>query len=184
VKLLNFEEIEPSTSDEKFRKAVKEAIDSAKNEVVVITGELGSYRFPELKQAAQQALDRGVKIKVYATEAAPSDDVAEIIKSGGELYIGKIRANNHYLVIDKKMVIVSEKEGIEAPTKIGTRIARLYKDKPVEAKRIVTFLNDLIRRDFMERLKEKSTLMKFADAIFSAFIPDYAKLPIEPKINE
>jgi tRNA A37 methylthiotransferase MiaB len=55
---VSYERIESSPQDEKFRKAVKEAIDSGINEIVVIAGELGSYGFPELKQSAVQALSR------------------------------------------------------------------------------------------------------------------------------
>jgi len=181
---LSFERIPPSPLDEKFRKTVKEALDSGRNEIIVIAGELGSYRFPELKQAAQRALARGVRVRVYATKAAPSEDVAEIRKLGGEIYIGKIRIKDHYLIIDRNTLIVSEKEDIGRPSKIGTRGGRLYKGKPKVAKRTVTFFDDLTRNDFMKRTREKSRIMAFADAIFSAFIPNYAKPLKEFKIDE
>lgn len=181
---MSFERIEPSPSDEKFRKAVKKAIDSGRNEIIVIAGELGSYGFSELKQAAQQAATRGVRIKVYATGAAPADVVGEIRQAGGEFYVGKTFVKDHYLVIDRNMFIVSEKKVIGRPTKIGTRRARFYRNRPKDAKRIMKFFDDLIRHDFMQRSKEKSRIMAFADTVFEAFIPNYAKLPKEPTINE
>lgn len=181
-KSVSYERIEPSPRDEKFRKAVKEAIDSGINEIVVIAGELGSYGFPELKQSAVQALSRGVRVRVYATEAAPADVVNEIRELGGDIYIGKVRVKDHYLVIDRNTFIISEKEEVGQPSKIGTRKARLYKNNPKDAKRIIAFFNDLIRSDFISRAKEKSRIMKIVDVIFSAFIPNYMKTPAEPDV--
>jgi len=182
-KSVSFERIEPSSQDEKFRKTVKDAIDSGRNEIVVIAGELGSYGFPELKQAAVQALSRGVRVRVYATRAAPADVVNEIGELGGEIYIGKVLVKDHYLVIDRNTFIISEKEEKGQPSKIGTRRARLYKNNSKDAKRIIAFFNDLIRSDFMSRAKEKSRIMRFADLIFSAFIPNYTRPQKEPEIR-
>jgi sugar-specific transcriptional regulator TrmB len=180
---VSYERIESSPQDEKFRKAVKEAIDSGINEIVVIAGELGSYGFPELKQSAVQALSRGVRVRVYATEAAPADVVNDIRELGGDIYIGKVRVKDHYLVIDRNTFIISEKEEVGQPSRIGTRRARLYKNNSKDARRIIAFFNDLIHYDFMSRVKEKSRAMKIADLIFNAFIPNYAKLPKEPEIR-
>lgn len=59
--------IESSPTDENFRKHMRELIDSAKKEILVIACELGSYRFPDLKWAFKRASKRGVNIRIYAS---------------------------------------------------------------------------------------------------------------------
>ncbi len=44
--------IRPHPADEYFRDYARELIDSARKEILIITGEVGSYRFPDLKWAA------------------------------------------------------------------------------------------------------------------------------------
>lgn len=163
---MTLERIGESESDEKFRYAVKEDIDSAKKEIIVITGELGSYAFPELKHAIQHALSRGVRTKFYANENVPIDYITDIRENGGEVFIGTFRARDHYLVVDKSTFIVSEKEGLEIPTKIGTRRLIHSSDQPEDAKKIVRFFDDLI-----DLIKTKRTSIMRTH-------------PKEPNINE
>lgn len=175
---MTLERISESDDDEQFRKAVKKAIDSAKEEIIVITGELGSYAFPELQQSVQQALARNIRAKFYANENAPKKFITDIRKKGGEVFIGNFRSRDHYLVIDKNMFIVSEKEGLEIPTKTGTRRSIRSKDQPEDAKKITRFFEELINT------KKKTIIMKIADIIFRTFNPSQTKFPKEPKINE
>lgn len=169
--------------DEEFRKFVGEALDSAEKEVVVITGEFGAYSsFSELREKVHSAIARGVKFKVYANEASPSD-IRDIKERGGEFYTGEIRAGDHYLVIDRNNFIISDKEGVELPTKIGERKGCQYTDDAKRAKKIIEYFNDLISASFAHRMKKKSMLTRIADYIFRIFVFGYGKAK-EPKINE
>ena len=180
---MTFERIEVSPKDKSFRKIVKWAIDSARCEIIVVAGELGSYGFPELRQATIDALARGVRVRVYATNAAPADVVTEIKRLGGEIYIGEIRVKDHYLVVDRETLVVSEKAEIGRPTDVGTRKARVYKNNPKWAQKILTFHDDLVRNDFMNRMRRESKIGAFATAVFKMFAPSYEKPIKEPEIS-
>jgi len=41
--------IKPDSTDEDFRRKAAKLIDSAKDEIIVITGEISAYGFPDLK---------------------------------------------------------------------------------------------------------------------------------------
>jgi len=180
---LTFERVEASPEDKNFREVVKSAIDSAKTEITVIAGELGSYGFPELRKAALDALARGVRVRVYATTAAPADVVEEIKRLGAETYIGEIRVKNHYLIVDRETLVVSEKAEIGRPTDIGTRKARVYKNNYEETQKIQTFYNDLVRSDFMNRTGRESKIGAFATKILRTLVPSYGKAVREPEMN-
>lgn len=180
---MTFERIEASPNDAQFRKSVKSVIDSAKREIIVVAGELGSYGFPELKEAAIAALKRGVRVRVYATIAAPVDVIDEIRKLGGEIYIGQIRVKDHYLMADRKMLVVSEKEQVGKPTEIGTRKARVY-DDPEKATEVVEFLDDLIRSDFMDKATKESRSGALVSSILRALVPSYAQPVKEPRVDD
>jgi sugar-specific transcriptional regulator TrmB len=180
---VSYERVGASPKDVEFRKVVKSVINSATREIVVVAGELGSYGFPELKEAAIAALKRGVRVRVYATTAAPVDVIDEIRKLGGEIYIGQIRVKDHYLMADRRMLIVSEKEQVGKPTEIGTRTARVY-DDPEKATEVVEFLDDLIRSDFMDKATKESRSGAFVSSILRAFVPSYAQPVKEPRRDD
>jgi hypothetical protein len=178
---VTYERIEASPKDIEFRKVVKSVIDMATQEIVVVAGELGSFGFPELKEAAMTALRRGVRVRVYATTAAPVDVVDEIKKLGGEIYIGQIRVKDHYLMTDRLNVVVSEKEERGKPTVVGTRRAYVLTD-PQKASEIVQFFEDLVRSDFMNRAMKESRLSAAASIISGSFVPSYRKPVEEPRL--
>ncbi len=60
--------IKRDPTDEDFRSKATALIDSAKKKVLVIAGEIGAYGFPDMKWAAERARERGVSVKVYATD--------------------------------------------------------------------------------------------------------------------
>src|SRR5438132_4985331 len=63
--------IKPDHTDEDFRRKVAKLIDYAKDEIIVITGEISACGFPDLKWAAERARERGVTVKVYASKPSP-----------------------------------------------------------------------------------------------------------------
>lgn len=131
-----------SEQDRLFRERVLSLLQSAKRSVEVISGELGAYDFPELRGAAQEAANRGVKIDVYATDPRP--DVAGRLRSSGvHVIVGAVRAYDHFLAVDGETVIESVKGGRKTATKVGSRDSVLYTRDPSRAKAVSAYLKFL-----------------------------------------
>jgi len=132
--------IKPSPTDEIFRKHVKELIDSAQKEILVIAGELGSYRFPDLKWAMSRARERGVKIRIYASH--PNQAVINgLLARGCEIYIGK-EIKDHYLIVDTKSFIHSKPH----PPILGVRKGEAYINQPEKTRNAINKFKQLISR--------------------------------------
>lgn len=162
-----------SANDDDFRQIVKAEIGSAKTEIVVIAGELGSYLFPELREAAIQAVNRGVHVKIYATHTVPSSVYEEISKIGGEIYLGERQVRDHYLVIDGQDCIISKKEDQGVPTKIGERLAIVYENDPSKSKKAKRLFNELVFLSFLEADKDRSLLSRVTYAVFQLLNPRF-----------
>lgn len=173
-----------SPNDKDFRRVVNEAISSAQREIDVIAGELGSYLFPELKDAAIKAIRRGVHVRIYATYAVPPEIYDEIRDAGGEIYLGQKQVKDHFLRIDERTCIISKKEQLGEPTKIGEREAIVCENDPSDARRIKRLTSELVFLSFMEKDKEQSILSKVANTIFQLFIPGYGEISVEGLANE
>jgi len=132
--------IRPSPTDELFRKQVKELIDSAQKEIVVIAGELGSYRFPDLKWAMDRALKRGVKIRIYASH--PNQAVINgLLARGCKIYLGE-KIKDHYLIVDAKSFVHSKPH----PPLLGVREGEAYLNEPEKTKKAVAKFKQLISK--------------------------------------
>lgn len=118
------------TTDEDFRRNAAKLIDSAKKEILVITGEIGSYNFPDLKWAAERARKRGVTIKVYASKP-PQRIINGLLARGVELYRGP-KVRDHYLVVDSQSYMHSTPH---AP-RVGERAGKAHERDPKGAARI------------------------------------------------
>jgi hypothetical protein len=154
---MSYVKIERSEEDKKFREIVKKLLDSAKFEIVIIAGELSSLYFPELWDSLKKAIERGVKVKIYAVE--PPSNILRILKSiGCELKIGSKRPKDHFLVIDRKSCVISEKADVEIPT-IGSRHGKYYPDNPSEAMRIIELFEKLGTNPLKKLLLIVSPLM-------------------------
>lgn len=138
---MSYIEIKRSDDDLEFRKVVKELLDSAKREIIIIAGELSSLYFPELYKALENAVNRGVKVKIYAVEP-PSNIVRTLKKLKCELIIGRKRPKDHYLIVDGKSCVISEKADVEFPT-IGTRHGKYFLNNPSEAKKYAQIFEKL-----------------------------------------
>lgn len=145
--------IKPSPTDDDFRKCVQELIDSAEKEILVIAGELGSYRFPDLKWAIKRAIKRGVKIRVYATNP-PQWIVNGLLSRKCEIYVGK-EVEDHYLIVDSKSWVYSRPHprGV-----LGVRQGEAHINEPEKARKKVERFNGLI-----SKAKEKKTEIKWKD---------------------
>lgn len=140
--------ISRDSTDEDFRRKAAQLIDSAKDEIVVITGEISAYGFPDLKWAAERARERGVAVKVYAS--SPSSDISNgLVARGIEVFIGP-RVKDHYLVVDSRSYILSKPHALE----VGERTGELHEDEPEEAGEI---------REKFDKLLAKATPLKKID---------------------
>jgi len=149
--------ISPSPTDEIFRKHVKELIDSAQKEILVVAGELGSYRFPDLKWAMNRALERGVKIRIYASR--PTQGVINgLLSRGCEIYVGE-EIKDHYLIVDAKSWVHSKPH----PPILGVRKGEAHINEPQKTKKLVAQFNQLI-----SKAKPKKTLQWNQDPLWQA----------------
>jgi len=130
--------ITPHPADEYFRDYARQLIDSARRDILIITGEVGSYRFPDLKWAAERARARGVSVKVYASK--PSQRVVNgLLGLGIEVYKGP-PSRDHYLVVDSRSYIRSRPH----PPVMGKREGEVHFNEPRSARRIARKFQELV----------------------------------------
>jgi sugar-specific transcriptional regulator TrmB len=123
-------EFKSSSSDEEFRQVMCKLIDGAEKEILVVTGEAGAFKhYEDLKWAIRRAVQRGLKVKVYARTPEQST-VNKMITYGCEVYLGDAVPKDHYTVIDRKVYIESLEH---EPHKTGVRNGSAYYD-PVKAR--------------------------------------------------
>ena len=167
--------IKPSPTDEIFRKNVKELIDSAQKEILVIAGELGSYKFPDLKWAMKRALERGVKIRIYASR--PNQEIINgLLARGCQIYVGK-EIKDHYLIVDAKSWVHSKPH----PPILGVREGKAHMNEPQKAKKLVAQFNQLI-----SKAKPKKTTQWNQDPLWNALQnpPDWGVPTDSSKLEE
>lgn len=131
--------IKPHPADENFRNYARELIDSARGEILIITGEIGSYRFPDLKWAAERARERGVSVKVYASKPA-QHIVNGLLELGIEVFKGA-PVKDHYLIVDSKSYIHSKPH---LPV-LGKREGEAHLNEPESTSKIVKRFNELTK---------------------------------------
>jgi sugar-specific transcriptional regulator TrmB len=149
--------ISPSPTDEIFRKHVKELINSAQKEILVIAGELGSYKFPDLKWAMDRALKRGVKIRIYASNPKQAT-INGLLARGCEIYLGK-EIEDHYLIVDAESFIHSKPH----PPILGAREGKAYINEPQRTQKIIDKFKQLI-----SQAKPKKTIQWNQDPLWIA----------------
>lgn len=152
----NYESIPTSENDFEFRRLARQLINSAHSEILIVTGELSAALFPELKLCVFAALDRGVKVSVYATSPI-KELVDEVTSRRIGLWIGPSFSKNHYMVVDRQTYIVSEKE-TTGFTFTGSRYGKLYSNDPVGANQIIAMFESGIRSaQRMEKTSSRGT---------------------------
>jgi hypothetical protein len=126
--------IKRSPFDNEFRRIVTEHIRTANKNIKIVTGEISSYNYFDLRNAAEDAAERGIKIDVYAT-SPDRDIINRLVHNGINVYVGEQIPQNHFMVIDNKKVIISfKRRDRKIPTPMGDRTGRLT-DDPREVKK-------------------------------------------------
>jgi hypothetical protein len=101
-----------------FRRTVASAITAAKREILVVTGEFSAFSsYIELQWAVKAALERGVRVKVYANRLPPGT-AAKLLRWGCTVHIGRERARDHFMLIDGEKAVVSRRH---PPARSGSR---------------------------------------------------------------
>jgi len=157
-------EVKREPTDAFFRKQVKELIDSADKEIIVIAGELSAYDFHDLKLAAESAQDRGVKIRIYASRP-DQDTVNRLVYNGCEVYLGTEKPKDHYMIVDRTSYMISKKEkASRTRTRVGSRHSKKYINDPKGARELVDYFKKLTKKAEKAEIKGKDPLIKALDS--------------------
>lgn len=134
-------EIRRTELDGDFRQKVKELLDSAEREIVVITGEFSAYGYLDLRWATERAIERGAKFRMYATSPTPQY-ANKILMLGGEVYRGKKRTKDHFLIVDGKSWVRSREHPSRA---VGERWGEVHMNDRKGAKPLLREFNNLLK---------------------------------------
>jgi len=146
--------------DEEFRKNVFELLGMAKKEVIVITGEAGSYQYQELRWAVEKARKRGVSFKIYCTHP-PVEYVNKVLQLGGKVYVGEERLAEHYLIVDRKHCMTS---AVRPKEKVGVRAGEVRLNDKRFARGKVELFDKLVSKAEKARPKpEEDPLWKLVN---------------------
>ena len=149
-------DIRKTDFDEDFRRKVRALLDSAKREVVIITGEGSSFGFLDLRSATERAIERGVRVSVYTTNPVP-EFLNKSLMLGCKVYQGKETARDHFFVVDGRDWVASK----EHPPKLaGERYGRVHLNDRKGAKEILSDFSQLI-----EKAKRVKTLSWDSDPL-------------------
>ncbi|QLH11236.1 hypothetical protein [Nitrosarchaeum sp. AC2] len=146
--------IEKSLFDEKFREECVKMLDSARHDVYIIAGELGSLKFDDVRNATEDAARRGVKVHAYATGRTPKTFQNYCVSRGYELYIGKRGLDTHYLLVDDKNMVISINKDPDNITAVGTREADVKYGDHKKAKEIINVFSDLVSEPTTRKITE------------------------------
>lgn len=147
----------PSDSfDLKFREHVAREIRKAKKSIKIVTGEAGSYNYFDLRNEAEDAANRGVKIYVYAVSPDP-DTANRLVHNRIIVYKGKEEPNDHFVIRDDKAVTISFEAARTRPTPMGQRIAEFTEDRKAVSYSLQEFRR-LVKKAKKVRLSGKDPL--------------------------
>ena len=130
-----------SPQDEEFRRIMRDLIDKSEKGILVVTGEGGAFKYyQELRWAIKRAIERGVKVRVYA--GAPEQaTVNKLIDYGAEVYLGGTVPKDHYTVLDNRIVVESLEH---EPRKRGVRRGLIHSN-PKTAREKASEFNGYIK---------------------------------------
>ncbi len=125
--------------DENFRKHVIELFRNAKKSITIITGEGSAFGYQDVRWALKEALDRGVSCRVYANDPLY---VSKWLSYGCNLYRGKEKVGDHFLVVDGQSFIHSF---LHERKKIGVREGDVHYLDGFNAKKILKRFDLLVK---------------------------------------
>jgi hypothetical protein len=152
-------DIKQSLFDKEFRRKVANSIRDAKKSIKIVTGEISAYNYFDLRNSAEEAANRGVKIEVYAN--GPETDIMNrLISHEIDVYIGEEDSSEHFMICDDKYVIVSKKdENRTKPTQMGNRKDFVIDDRG-KVKEYIQRFNRLKRNAQKKNIQGSDPLVK------------------------
>lgn len=86
-----------------YREKVIRLIELSRDEIIAIVGEIGVYRFTDVRWSLENALDAGRKIRILASESkADRYVVGRLVDLGAELYLSGSEPIEKFMVVDRK----------------------------------------------------------------------------------
>lgn len=134
-------EINRTELDQDFRRKVRQLLDSAEKEVVILTDEGAAFGFRDLRYATERAAERGVKVKIYTVAPIP-EFLNKVLMLGCKVYQGKEMIKDHFLVIDGKDWAISREH---PPLKVGQRRGKVHLNDRKGARKILENFSRLTR---------------------------------------
>lgn len=112
-----------------YRDILVYVIDNAREEILTYVGEIGAYRFYDIRSSAEYALERGVNVAICAYE--PSTDlINRTVARGAKLYLSPSKPEEKFMVVDKRHVFVSASKGRMGTLYLNAEeLAKQYSDK-------------------------------------------------------
>jgi hypothetical protein len=153
-------EIEQTPFDKKFRGIVEEYIQGSNKSIKIVTGEISAYNYFDLRNAAEEAASRGVKIDVYAN-GPHTDIINRLIHHKINVFIGDRDPQEHFMICDERKVIVSVKEKIRTKPLVsvmGKRIG-LIKDTASEVRKYMEMFEGLKKNARKQRIVGEDPLL-------------------------
>jgi hypothetical protein len=151
-------EIEQTPFDKKFREIVEGYIRESNKSIKIVTGEISAYNYFDLRNAAEEAATRGVKIDVYAS--GPNTDIINrLIHHKINVFIGDRDPQEHFMICDERKVIVSVKEKNRTePTVMGKRMG-VIKDTASEVRKYMKMFEGLKKNARKQRIVGEDPLL-------------------------
>ena len=146
-------EIEQTPFDKKFRGIVEEYIRESNKSIKIVTGEISAYNYFDLRNAAEEAAGRGVKIDVYAS-GPHTDIINRLIHHKINVFIGDRDPQEHFMICDERKVIVSVKEKNRTKPRIG-----VIKDTTNEVRKYMDMFEGLKKNARKQRILGKDPLL-------------------------
>lgn len=126
--------IEASENDKNIRAEMTKLFKSANSEIMVIAGELTLLHFKDVHDAYKNARERGVRIRVYASDASKRN-LEALEQIGVEVKIGKKGYKDHYVLIDGTIIFKVAGRPHNPPS-INYRTGVVWTDDPKTAAEI------------------------------------------------
>lgn len=147
MKYLDKKIVQSDPLNRDYRDTTARLIDMAEKEIITVVGEIGAYTFLDVRWSLEEAIDRGVRVSIYAFNPRP-DIRNRLIELGVKLYLGSEVPPQKYLVVDGKHWYIAKPEEQEK------RAGEAHFDDPKGASPLV--------REFQRYIKDKKPIDKVA----------------------
>jgi len=145
MKYLDKKIVQSDPLNRDYRDTTTRLIGIAEKEIIMVVGEIGAYKFLDVRWSLEEAISRGVRVSIYAF--SPRSDIRNrLIELGAKLYLGSEEPRQKYLVVDGKHWYIAKPEEQEK------RAGEAHFDDPKGA--------SLLAKKFQEYIRDKEPVDK------------------------